>query len=199
MSGIGVITLCLGVKMFLPSKNILAVIGAMVLGGVLGTALGFQHGLIALSEYVKTTLHGGGKFTEAIVTTSVLYCVGPMTLLGCIQDGVEGNIELLKVKSALDGVGSVFFAASLGPGVLVTAVILLVFQGSLTLAARWLRRFAQDSELVAEATAAGGAMMVMTGLGLLGIKSLPVADYLPALVLAPTLGRIMEKWENRTK
>jgi uncharacterized membrane protein YqgA involved in biofilm formation len=117
-----------------------------------------------------------------------------MTLLGCLEDGLEGKTDLLKIKSTLDGVGAVFFAATLGPGVLVTAAIVLVVQGALTVSAQSLRSFAQDEVLVAEATAVGGIMMIATALGLLGIKSLPVANYLPALALAPAITATGRHW-----
>ena len=100
----------------------------------------------------------------------------------------------MAVESNLDGIGAVFFAATLGPGVLVTAVIVLVFQGALTLSARRLRAFAQDKELLAEASAVGGTMMLAIGFGLLEIKKLPVADYLPALVLAPLGMLLARRW-----
>jgi uncharacterized protein len=130
---------------------------------------------------------GDPRFNEGLITTSILFCVGPMTLLGCIKDGLEGDTELLKLKSTLDGFGAFFFAAALGVGVLVTALVVLVFQGALTLAAKPLRFLAEDQEYVAEATAAGGIMMMATGLGLVEIRDLPVANYLPALALAPLL------------
>jgi uncharacterized membrane protein YqgA involved in biofilm formation len=194
MSGIGLVVIALGVRMFLPSRNILGVTIAMAVGGILGTIFGLQTGLVAVSEWAKATLGGTGRFSEAVVTTSVLFCVGPMTLLGCLEDGLEGKTDLLKIKSTLDGVGAVFFAATLGPGVLVTAAIVLVVQGALTLSARSLRSFAQDEVLVAEATAVGGIMMIATALGLLGIKSLPVANYLPALALAPAITATGRRW-----
>ena len=139
MSGIGLVVVALGVRMFLPSRNVLAVTIAMAIGGILGTVFGLQHLLISFSEWAKTSLGGTGKFSEAVVTTSVLFCVGPMTLLGCLEDGLEGKIDLLKIKSTLDGVGAVFFAATLGPGVLVTAGVVLVVQGALTLSAKSLQ------------------------------------------------------------
>jgi uncharacterized membrane protein YqgA involved in biofilm formation len=108
-----------------------------------------------------------------------------MTLLGCIQDGLEGKSDLLALKSTLDGIGAVFFAATLGPGVLVTALVILVFQGILTWLAKPLSAISKDEDLLAEATGAGGAIMLAIGFSLTGIKSIPTAHYLPALFLAP--------------
>ena len=153
--------------------------------------------------WAKANLGGTGRFTEAIVATSILFCVGPMTLLGCIQDGLEGKSDLLALKSTMDGIAAVFFAAAMGPGVLVTAVVVLVFQGAITLAAGRLRKFAENASAVAEMSAAGGAILLATGFGLLGIKTLPTANFLPALVLAPLLawglGRIEVKSKARAK
>lgn len=189
LSGIGLVVLGIGVKLFLESKNVLYVTGAIAFGGILGTALGIDAGLQALTESVRSTLGGGKHFNEGLIGASLLFCVGPMTVLGCIQDGLEGNYQLLSVKSALDGVAGFFLATALGRdggfGVLLSAVVVLVVQGALTLLARPLKPVAEDAELLAEATGTGGVMMLAIGLRLLELKMLPVANYLPALVLAP--------------
>lgn len=197
IAGLGLVTTGLAIRMFLQSRNPLAVAGAIALGGVLGMLLGFDTGLHRFADWAKATSGGGGRFSEAVVTTTVLFCVGPMTLLGCLQDGLEGRSELLSLKSTMDGVAAFFFAAALGPGVLVTAVVVLVFQGALTLMARRLRRLAEREDLMAEISGAGGAILLATGLGLLGIKSLPTANYLPALLLAPLFALTLAKLESR--
>jgi len=102
-----------------------------------------------------------------------------------MQGRHEGKIELLALKSTMDGVGAIFFAVKSGPAVLATALVVLVVQSAITFAAKPLRPLSEDDDLLAELSAAGGVMLVGTGLGLLAIKSLPVANYLPALVLAP--------------
>lgn len=197
MSGMGLVSCLLGAKMFLQSKNILIVAAALAVGAVVGLALGIQEGLNAFAEWAKGALGGGGHFTEAIITPTLVFCVGPMTLLGCIEDGAEGKIELLSIKSTMDGIGAFFFAASLGSGVLVAAVVLLVFQGAITLLAKPLQRFAKDEEAVAEITAVGGAMMLAIGLSLLEIKKLPTASYLPALVFAPLFALLARRLNKK--
>lgn len=200
MGGIGLVTLGIGVKMFLDSKNILVVVASIVLGGVIGMALGLQSGIETFSNWAESVFGAGGSgtFAEAIITTSVLFCVGPLTLLGCMQDALEGKIELLAIKSTLDGFGAIFFAAALGPGVLVTAGVVLVFQGLVTLAATPLKRLIHDEKTISEATAAGGIMMMAIGLNLLGVQvgvfgtdKIPVANYLPALFLAPAFASLV--------
>jgi uncharacterized membrane protein YqgA involved in biofilm formation len=186
-SGLGIVTVGLGLKMLLGSKNILVVAAAIALGGMIGMALGFQEAVANMATWMKTTMgvHDDAGFVDVLITTSVLFCVGPMTLLGCMQDRLEGKIELLALKSTMDGVGAIFFAVKSGPAVLATALVVLVVQSAITFAAKPLRPLSEDDDLLAELSAAGGVMLVGTGLGLLAIKSLPVANYLPALVLAP--------------
>lgn len=185
LSGLGLVTLGLGIKLFLQSKNVLIVAAAISLGGILGTLIGIQTGIVHFGEWAKATLGGEGRFAEGVVTASVLFCIGPTTLLGCIQDGLEKKIDLLALKSTLDFFAAIFLAATMGWGVLLSAAVVLVFQGILTLSARFLRPVAQDEALLAELTGTGGIMILGIGLGLLEIKSLPTADYLPAIFLAP--------------
>jgi uncharacterized protein len=196
ISGLGLVTLGLGAKLFLGSKNVLVVAAAVALGGALGHALGLHAGVESLAAWAQATFGGTGRFSEAIITTFVLFCIGPMTLLGCLQDGLERRIELLAVKSTLDGFGAFFFAATLGPGVLVTAALLFLWQGSLTLLARPLRPLAENPALIDELSGAGGAIMLAIGLGLLRVADLPTADYLPALALAPLLQAAWGRWER---
>jgi hypothetical protein len=183
--GIGLITIGLGVQMFLRSKNPLVVVAAICLGGVLGSALGLDVGLEALAEWARVQTRGEGRFNEGFITASVLFCIGPMTLLGCLQDALERKIELLALKSLLDGVSSVFLAAALGVGVLVSAAFVLVFQGLLTLLAVPLKRYSDDEAVLGEVVACGGVMMMAIGLGIAGITSFETVLFLPSLVVAP--------------
>lgn len=185
LSGLGLVTVGMGLKLFLESKNVLVVALAIGLGGVLGALVGIDHGLAAFAEWARGLLGGSGTFNEGLITTSVLFCVGPMTLLGCIQDGVERKIDLLALKSIMDGIGAVFFAATLGAGVLVTAVVVLFVQGTLTLMAGRLKVLVKRPELMAETSAAGGCILIAIGLGLLRVLKLPSENFLPALILAP--------------
>lgn len=191
--GIGLFTMLLGLKMFLQVKNELVVLAGLVIGGLIGQALRIDAGLAQFAESVRQMVGQGGSFTEAIVTTSVLFCVGPMTLLGCIQDGLERKIELLAVKSLLDGVSSVFLAAALGWGVLVSAAVVLVVQGLLTLAARPMRPLANDADVMGAATATGGLMMLAIGLNLVGAVKIPAENFLPSLVVGPFVAWCLPK------
>ncbi|MCW5943180.1 MAG: DUF554 domain-containing protein [Fimbriimonadaceae bacterium] len=198
LTGLGLVTIGIGLKMVLGARNLLVVAASVAIGGVLGRLIGIEAGLAAFGDWSKGSLGalGTGRFTEAIVTTSVLFCVGPMTILGCIQDAVEKKIELLALKSVMDGVASVFLAALLGPGVLVTAAIVLVVQGTITLLARYLRPIAENPALLSDTVASGGVMLTAIGFGLADIKKIPSGDYLPALALAVLFGWVAVRFEK---
>lgn len=194
MHVIALITLVLGIGMVTRSQNMLALLLAMIMGAVTGELLHIEEGIRRLGEWAERRLTGkseGGDFVRGFVTTSILFCVGPMTILGCFQDGLSGRFELLAVKSTLDGISAIAFASALGWGVLLSAVTVLVVQGALTLGARWLQGPLQDPALQAEILAAGGVMMLGLGLRLLEIKPIRVANLLPALVYAPLFVKLL--------
>ena len=185
IGALGLVTVGMGLKMFLAARNPVIVAGALVVGGVLGTLLGLPPGLEFFAELLKKSVGGGGSFVEGFVTASVLFCVGPMTILGCIEDGLTGRSETLQLKATLDGVAAFFFATGLGIGILFSALSVLVVQGAITLLAHPLRPLRDRPEALAELTGVGGTILLAIGLGLLEIKKLPTANFLPALVLAP--------------
>ncbi|MCE9559275.1 MAG: DUF554 domain-containing protein, partial [Armatimonadetes bacterium] len=129
---------------------------------------------------------------QVLITTSILFCVGPMTILGCLQDRLEGKIEILAMKSLLDGVASIFFAAVSGPAVLVTALVVLVVQGVLTMLATPLKAIATE-EVVNEAAATGGVLLLAIGFGLAKIAKIPAETYLPALLISPVITSFIAK------
>lgn len=194
---LGLVTVGMGLKMFLASRSIPLLAASLVLGGLLGALLGLAPGIEALAEWLKGRVGGSGTFTLGFVTASVLFVVGPMTVLGCVEDGLTGRSETLRLKSTLDGFASLFLASSLGVGVLFSAMAVLVVQGGLTLAAKPLAPLRERPEALAELEGVGGAILVGVGLGLLGVKRLPLADYLPALALAPLAAMILKNREAR--
>ena len=129
------------------------------------------------------------RIAEGFVTASLVFCVGPLTILGSIANGLTGNIELLAIKSALDGVASIAFAATLGAGVALSAVTVLIVQGGIA-AAAFLLRGAMDETSILAITSAGGIMLVGVALRLLDLKAVRVASFLPALLLAPLFIRL---------
>lgn len=185
LSAIGLITMALGLKMVFETKSLMIVAGAVVAGGLIGSAIGIDVGLEWVAEEFRRVLGGGGRFNEGLVTSIVLFSIGPMTLLGCIQDGLEKKIDLLAIKSILDGVAAIFLAGALGSGVVASAFLVLIIQSIFTLSARALKPLAAQPKLMRETGAAGGVILMAIGLGLLELKKIPSAVFFPALVLAP--------------
>lgn len=196
MAAIGLVTLALGAQNALTvfaaghgPAEFLAALLAVLVGGWIGEALNLHDrmnalGRIAEARFTKPGANDDGNFARAFVTTSLLFCVGPLTVLGCFDDGLRGDMTKLAVKSVLDGVSSAAFAAALGWGVLLSAVTVLVVQGALTLAAGLLRPVLSNA-MVGAMTGAGGIMLLGLGLNLLGLTKTRIASLLPALVLAP--------------
>lgn len=199
LTGLGLVTIGMGLRLFFQSRQVLIVAAAIALGGVIGELVGIDSGLNAFAEWAKQGLGGQGRFSEAIVVTTVLFCIGPMTVLGCIQDGLEGKIELLSLKSLMDGIAAFFFAAALGPGVLVTAGVVLMVQGTLTAMAGFLKPIADDEGLLAELSGVGGPILLAIGLGLVEIKKIPSENFLPALILGPALVIATRRWTRSAK
>ncbi|QNN53044.1 DUF554 domain-containing protein [Nocardioides mesophilus] len=179
------------------SAPTLIVLGALLLGGVAGSLLGIEDGLERFGSWLQRRLRGHlsgegaasvdrQRFIEAFVTASLVFCVGPLTVLGSLNDGLGNGADQLYLKSALDGFASIAFAASLGWGVGASVLALIAVQGSLTVLGAVLGDVLPAAH-VAALTATGGLMLVGVALRLLRIKQLPVGDLLPGLVLAPAL------------
>jgi uncharacterized membrane protein YqgA involved in biofilm formation len=193
--GLGLFTVVLGTGMGLriftdpiaqPGDE-LAVLGAILLGAVVGELLRLHDGLEWIGAWFQRRLARGerpSRVAEAFVTASLVFCVGPLTILGSIQNGLTGDIQLLAIKSLLDGVASIAFAAALGPGVALAALTVLVVQGGIAAAASLLAGVLDEATILA-ITAAGGIILLGVGLRLLDLKAVRVANFLPALVLAP--------------
>jgi uncharacterized membrane protein YqgA involved in biofilm formation len=196
-AAIGIGTVALGIKMFFGTRNVLIPIGALIIGGVAGHLCRIQTGIDIVSAWLQTRFGGGTGFQESFVTSSILFCAGPMTFIGCLEDGLEGKPRLLYLKSLLDGVSAVFFAAAVGYGVFFSALSVLVVQGTLTLGARAFRSVASAPAVLDEISAAGGLILCLIGLNLLGLVypevSKFLADYLPALVFAGAAAALTSK------
>ena len=177
------------------SAPVLIVLGSVLIGGICGSLLRVEDRLEGMGDAIRRRVpHGRGgdrdRFVEGFVTASLVFCVGPLTILGSLDDGLGRGIDKLALKATLDGFASIAFAASLGWGVAASALVILVVQGSLTLLAALLGDLLPDAHLAA-VTATGGLLLVGVGLRLLRIRSVPVADLLPALAVAPLLVAIV--------
>lgn len=200
LGGLGLATLVVGMQNALGTQNILALIGSMLTGGIVGEWLRLDQHLENLGGYLQKRLARGGAgsatFSEAFVTSSLVFCVGPLTILGSIQNGISGDITLLAIKSLLDMFAAFAFAAGLGWGVLVSSVTVLVYQGAISLVAWAVASGAPDrnNPYIVEMTAAGGLIILGVGLKLLNIKEMKLANYLPALAVAPLIVWVVENW-----
>ena len=185
------------------SAPMLIVLGSLLLGGILGSVLGVEDRLEAFGSWLQGRLGGrsGGhehgvdrqRFIEGFVSSSLVFCVGPLTILGSLNDGLGNGPDQLFLKSALDGFAAVAFAASLGWGVAASAIAVLVVQGTLTALGAGLGDILPEPHLAA-VTTAGGLMLVGVALRLLRIKQVPVGDLLPGLIVAPLLTSLVILW-----
>ena len=192
MFGLGMVVLVLGVDNALEWRdtNPLIVFGAVLLGGLLGEAIGIERRLGQLGDAIQVRVSRGGhsRVSEAFVTSSLLFCVGPLTVVGSIQDGLTGNYQTLASKALLDGFASIAFAAAMGWGVGLAAVTVLVVQGGLTLTAGLFENvLGEGSEALAALVSAGGVLILGISLKLLNLVDVKVGNFLPALVVAPAL------------
>jgi len=172
----------------------LAVLAAVLAGVAIGEALRLHDGLEWLGEWFQrrlSTTVRPSRVAEGFVTASLVFCVGPLTILGSIENGLTGDISLLAIKSLLDGVASVAFAAALGPGVGLSAITVLIVQGGIAGAA-FLVRDLMDPVTILAITSTGGMILLGVALRLLELKAVRVASFLPALVLTPIFVRIAD-------
>jgi hypothetical protein len=199
LHGLGLVTLLVGIQLASKTQNVLIVMGSILVGGILGEWWRIDRGLERAGDWLRATLakRAGekqlGRFTEGFVTASLVFCVGPMTILGAIQDGLSGDYSLLAIKSLLDGFAALAFSASLGVGVLFSIITILVYQGALTLLAG-LAQQVLNEVMIAEMTATGGVMILAIGLLLLDLKRIRVANLLPALLIAPVVVAALQAW-----
>lgn len=199
IAGLGLFTAAIGIQMFLETENPLIVLGALLIGALLGEWWRIEDGLQALGRILETRFSPRpetatdsqsdpkGDFLRGFLTASLLFCVGPIAILGSIQDGLTGDYELLVVKSVLDGFGSLAFASTFGVGVLFSSLVLLVYQGGISLLAGQLNALV-TAPMLNEMTAAGGVILIGLAIsGILEIKKIRMGNFLPALVVAPLI------------
>lgn len=189
LHALGALTMLLGITMALKSNNFLIVMGAVLLGGITGELIGIEKGLKRLGDYLESRMSRNSSsqtFSAGFIAASLLFCVGPMAVVGSIQDGISGDISVLATKSILDGFSALAFATALGWGVGFSAVSVLVYQGAITLLAVYAQQV-MTGAMIAELTAAGGVLVLALGFKLLEIKDIRVANLLPAIFYAPAI------------
>lgn len=189
MLGIGLCTIYIGISGALKGENTLILIGSMVLGAIIGTAIDLDKRLNALGELIGKRFkksNGTASVAEGFVTAALLFCIGSMTFVGSLQSGLTGDNKMIFTKSLLDLISSAVLSVSLGVGVMCAAVFVLVFQGALVLLAQYLAPVLTTSA-INEITCAGSLIIIALGLNLIGVAKIKVANYLPAIVIAPLI------------
>lgn len=186
VAALGLAIVLIGLKGAWETNNALILIAALVLGGIIGEALGIEQRLHRFGQKAERYLGKSGNVGEAFVTATLVYCVGAMAIMGSLQSGLSGNHETLLAKSLLDGISSIFFASTLGVGVALSAVSVFAYQGTITLGAKWLAALI-SAPMISEMNAVGGILVIAIGLGILEIKKIRVGNLLPSILVAALL------------
>jgi len=196
---IGLGTMVLGIKMALkvPEGHLLVFIFSLIFGGIIGELLQVEAALEQFGESLKALVQvNDSRFTEGLITAFLLYCIGSMTIVGAIDEGLRGQRELLLIKSTLDGISSIAFAATYGIGVLFSIVPMLILQGGITLLARQMQRFFTNI-IIDQLSAVGGALIIAISIRLLKLGEVGIENLLPALVLAVVMSWGLERYRQK--
>lgn len=180
ITGIALVILALGVANVIATKEPLALVISVILGTLVGTALNIDANIVRLGESLQRRMKGTGRFAEGFSSCTLLYCVGAMAITGSINGGLQNDHTIIFIKSVMDGVTAIFFASTLGVGVLFSAVPVLLYQGAIALGASVLAPVLGPA-VVLEMSAAGGVALMALSVNMMGIKKLEVANLLPAI------------------
>ncbi len=181
--GVAFAVMVIGLKMAWKEDNFIILICSLALGGAMGELIRIEDRINGLGDWLeKRFLKSGGGISKGFVTTSLLYCVGSMALVGALESGLTGSHDTLFAKSVLDGLGSIIFSASMGIGVLFSAVSVFVYQGAVTVGASFLKPFLTDS-VISQMSAVGGLLILAMGFNMLDVVKIKVANLLPAIFL----------------
>lgn len=198
MTSAGLVTLLIGLQMAWKGQRILYLLLSILVGGLIGYALNIEGQILKLGETLKRLVPGSkddsGGFAQGFLAASVLFCVGAMSILGSFQAGAEGKMDIILIKSVMDGCMAVILTGALGIGVGFSALTILIYQGALTLAAVWVKPWVDLHPLVlSEVSGVGGLMVAMIALNLLELKKIPTGNFLPALVVV-VLFVLVDPW-----
>ncbi len=199
VAGLGLFTAAIGLDLFLDTRSAIVVLASLLLGGVIGEWAQIEMGLARLGDWLRARFAsrsegGSARFVRGFLTASLVFCVGPMTILGSIQDGLTGDFQLLAIKSVLDGFAAMVFASTLGIGVLFSTLVILVYQGALTLMASQAQAVFSEAMII-ELSATGGVLLVGIAVSsLLELKPIRVGNFIPALILAPLIVFLLGKF-----
>jgi uncharacterized membrane protein YqgA involved in biofilm formation len=181
--GVAFAVMLIGLKMAWKENNFIILICSLAFGGVIGELIRIEDRINGLGKWLEERfLRPGSSISKGFVTTTLLYCVGPMALVGSLESGLTGNHDTLFAKSVLDGLGSIIFSASLGIGVLFSAVSVFFYQGCITMSASFLKPFLTGA-VISQMSAVGGLLIVAMGFNMLDMVKIKVANLLPAIFL----------------
>lgn len=194
MQAIGLSVLLIGLQMAFKTENVLIIILSLVLGGMIGEFLNIQKKLDSFGDWLtkKAGRYSDSNVGQAFITSSLVYCVGAMAIVGSLQDGLTGDANTLYAKSMLDGISAIVFTATMGIGVILSSISVLVYQGSLTLLSGFLSQWLSP-DMIREMTATGGLLIVGIGFIMLEIKKIAVANLLPAIPAALLIAYLWPK------
>jgi len=185
--GLGLCVLLIGIQMALKVENILIVIFAILLGGISGELMRLDTLFERLGNKFKTLIKSKNpKFTDGLITASLIYCIGAMAIIGALEEGINGDPTILFTKSILDGFASIALAASYGSGVLFSFIPVLIYQGAMTFGAGFFQQYFSEM-MIAQVTACGGLLIVGIGINLLELTEIKLANLLPALAYVVVL------------
>lgn len=189
LQALGIFIIVLGISMGISGlNNSVVVILSLVIGSIIGTGLKTEQRLEALGKWVESkTTSKFGKVSEAFVFSSLIYCIGSMAILGAIQGGAYGNNEVLYTKSMLDGFTAIIFTSVMGPGVILAAIPVFIYEGIIATVAHLFSSSLNSPVIISEITSVGGIMIVAIGINILEIRKIQIANMLPGLFVAPIL------------
>lgn len=189
--GIGLVTLFIGFNMSLKTNNLVVLFFSILIGAIIGEAIDIEKHIEGFGNFIKSKFGSKeDKFIEGFITAFLIFCMGSMTIIGSIEDGLNGNPSILYAKSILDGFASISLASVLGIGVLFSAIPLLLYQGGITLLASLSKTFFTDA-VINELSASGGIILIGLGINLLDIRKIKVANLLPSLVISAGIAYIL--------
>jgi len=198
MTALGLCTIFIGISGALQVENLIVLAASLVLGVAAGTALKLDDRLSSLGKKLELRFAKPGgeedktSIAQGFVSGTLLFCVGAMAIVGSINSGLLGDHSVIYAKSTLDLVASAMLAVSLGIGVIFSAVSVFIYQGLLVLLAQLLRPVLDNPALLAELSGVGSLIIVALGLNLMGVTKVKVADFLPAIILAPFIFKLSE-------
>ena len=185
MTGLALVVIYIGISGAFKGGNTLVAIISISIGAIIGTLLDLDGKMLWLGDRVESLVSksGDGSVAKGFVSASLLFCVGAMTVVGSLDSGLRGDHSTLFTKAMLDGISAIFFASSLGIGVIFSAVFILVYQGAITLAAQFIEPYINYGNVIGEMTCVGSLLILALGLNMLKITNIKVMNYLPAIFL----------------